>query len=54
MARSLSNREAYLRELSLDEVAFILANGAMHSVLAHQNRKAIEVVGFGDGNRYGC
>ena len=38
--RKLEYREAYLRELSLDEVAFILANGAMHSVLAHQNRKS--------------
>jgi len=32
-------RKEYLRELELCEIAFILANGAMHSVLAHDMRK---------------
>jgi predicted metal-dependent peptidase len=32
-------RQEYLLELELSEVEFILANGAMHRVLAHQNRK---------------
>ena len=36
---TLEYREEYLDELALDEVAFLLANGAMHFVLAHQNRK---------------
>ncbi|WP_246153838.1 vWA domain-containing protein [Sulfurimonas indica] len=35
----LEYREEYLRELELSEVEFILANGAMHSVLAHDMRK---------------
>jgi predicted metal-dependent peptidase len=35
----LEFRQAYLEELELSEVEFILANGAMHTVLAHQNRK---------------
>lgn len=35
----LEYREEYLRELSLSEVEFILANAAMHSVLAHDMRK---------------
>ncbi len=32
-------REEYLNDLTLDEVEFILANSAMHKVLAHENRK---------------
>jgi len=35
----LEYREEYLRELELSEIEFILANGAMHSVLAHDMRK---------------
>jgi predicted metal-dependent peptidase len=35
----LEYREEYLRELSLPEVEFILSNGAMHAVLAHDMRK---------------
>jgi len=37
--KKLEFREEYLHELELDEVEFILANGAMHAVLAHQHRK---------------
>lgn len=35
----LEYREEYLNALDLSEIAFILANGAMHSVLAHDIRK---------------
>lgn len=35
----LEYREEYLAELELEEVAFILANGAMHQTLAHNMRK---------------
>ena len=35
----LEYREEYLCELELSEISFILANGAMHSVLAHDMRK---------------
>ena len=35
----LEYRKEYLRELELSEIEFVLANGAMHSVLAHNMRK---------------
>jgi len=35
----LEYREEYLCELELSEIEFILANGAMHSVLAYERRK---------------
>jgi len=35
----LEYREEYLAALELSEIAFVLANGAMHSVLAHDMRK---------------
>jgi len=37
--KKLEFREEYLHELELDEVEFILANGAMHAALAHEQRK---------------
>jgi len=37
--KKLEYREEYLEELSLDEVAFVLANGAMHTALSHQQRR---------------
>jgi predicted metal-dependent peptidase len=36
----LEYREEYLCELSVDEMAFVFANGAMHTSLAHQQRKS--------------
>ena len=36
---TLEYRKEYLRELELSEIEFVLANGAMHSVLAHDMRK---------------
>ena len=38
--KKLEFREAYLEDLDLSEVEFILANGAMHASLAHEQRKA--------------
>ena len=38
--KKLEYREAYLGELETQEIEFILANGAMHQVLAHENRKS--------------
>ena len=35
----LEYREEYLRDLELNELAFIFANAAMHKSLAHENRK---------------
>jgi len=35
----LDYNDEYMRALTLDEVTFILANGAMHAALAHENRK---------------
>jgi len=37
--KKLEYREAYLSELETQEIEFILANGAMHQVLSHENRK---------------
>ena len=37
--KKLEYREEYLVELELSELAFILANGAMHASLAHEQRK---------------
>jgi len=37
--KSIEYRAEYLQELSVEELEFILANGAMHTSLAHQNRK---------------
>jgi len=37
--KKLEFREAYLDELTIAEVEFLLANGAMHQVLLHENRK---------------
>jgi len=36
---TLEYNDEYISSLSLDEVASVLANGAMHAVLAHQNRQ---------------
>jgi len=35
----LEYRDDYLEDLELREIEFILANGAMHATLAHENRK---------------
>ena len=37
--KKLEYREEYLGDLELCEIEFLLANGAMHQVLAHDNRK---------------
>ena len=37
--KKLQYNDDYLAELSLGEVEFILANGAMHKTLSHENRK---------------
>jgi predicted metal-dependent peptidase len=37
--KKLEFRGAYLGELTIAEVEFLLANGAMHQVLLHENRK---------------
>ena len=37
--KKLEYREEYLAELEIDEIEFILANGAMHAALDHQNRR---------------
>ena len=37
--KKLEYREAYLDELETQEIEFVLANGAMHQVLSHENRK---------------
>jgi predicted metal-dependent peptidase len=37
--KKLEYRSDYLRELDIAELEFILANGAMHQVLSHDNRK---------------
>ena len=35
----LDYNDEYLSALSLDEIGFVLSNGAMHASLAHDNRK---------------
>jgi predicted metal-dependent peptidase len=37
--KKLYYREEYINSLAIDEVEFILANGAMHTVLAYERRK---------------
>ncbi|MDH4945247.1 VWA-like domain-containing protein [Sulfurimonas sp. C5] len=37
--KKIEYREDYLADLELSEIEFILANGAMHKALAHENRK---------------
>jgi predicted metal-dependent peptidase len=37
--KKIEYREEYLADLELSEIEFILANGAMHKALAHENRK---------------
>jgi len=37
--KTLYYREDYLKELEIDEIEFILANGAMHKALSYQNRQ---------------
>lgn len=37
--KKIEYREEYLSDLEISEIEFILANGAMHQALAHENRK---------------
>ena len=37
--KKIEYREEYLADLEFSEIEFILANGAMHKALAHENRK---------------
>ena len=38
--KKVEYREAYFKELGIDELALIFANGAMHTALAHESRRA--------------